>query len=109
MRSAARLTATLAVLGAGLALATGCGEATTASAAARDCGTVVMRTEIVPMPCFDDAFARCAPASVLIDNRAPVLTGVKVRYTIRGRSGSDCRVSWTYVALPPNPSWRART
>ena len=101
----------LAALGAGAALATGCGEDTGAATAtaARDCGTIVVRTPTRSMPCFDAAFARCAPASVLIDNsRAPILTSVKVRYTIRGRSGADCRVTWSYVALPPNPSWEGK-
>ncbi|MEA2191837.1 MAG: hypothetical protein QOI73_1958 [Solirubrobacteraceae bacterium] len=105
MRAPAPLACDLAALGAGLLLATGCGDATQASAPARDCGTVVVRAPRVSMRCFDAAFERCAPATVLVDNRAPVLSGVKVRYAIRGRSGSACRMTWSYVALPSNPSW----
>jgi hypothetical protein len=105
-----RLKAGFAALAAGLASA-GCGHgnvpaADTASGSARDCGTVVADTpQPARMDCFDTAFKSCTPARVLVDNRGAALAGTKVRYTIRGRSGSDCRVRWSYVALPANPKW----
>ena len=99
-----RLTAALLTLAAAGALAA-CGDSDDpASAAAGNCGTVVANApRPASMPCFDKAFAACSPASVLIDNRGGALGGTKVRYAIRSRSGSDCVVRWTYVALPPNP------
>jgi hypothetical protein len=88
-----------------------CGESDDPTPAAtggsgRDCGTVVAEApRPAPMSCFDAAFAGCSPARVLVDNRGAALAGTKVRYAIRSRSGANCVVRWSYVALPANPSW----
>lgn len=105
-----RLKTGLVVLAASHAVS-GCGDSNDSASStkaedARDCGTVVAHApEPARMGCFDAAFKGCRPARVLIDNRGAALVGTKVRYAIRGRSGSACRVRWSYVALPANPSW----
>ena len=108
-----RLAAVFVTLAAAGALGA-CGDSddpapAAAGGADRNCGTVVGETpRPAPMGCFDEAFAACSPASVLVDNRGPALAGTKVRYAIRSRSGSDCVVRWSYVALPANPSWEGK-